>query len=119
MPSTINTIIKHSITIVNLMFSDKTLREIVYPVLKFLLFLFSSIFLFFVLNASIGAIYSEKGGVKYSGNLLPKLIISIFINIITIFLLFLISHLCKVKLTTKTCIWMISIHLFILILSLI
>ncbi|AOM80021.1 hypothetical protein BFS30_24380 [Pedobacter steynii] len=102
------------------MFSDKTLQEFIYPVLKIALFIVSSFILLFALNMFLGTKEEyERLTREYTwSRVFAKGLVFIIIHSIAVLFFFIVGKVCKVLFNKKAYLWLLAIHLFILIISL-
>jgi len=99
------------------MFSDRTLQETLYPILKVSLFIVSSLILLFALNIFLGTKEDYDSIIKEQmwSRIFAKGLVFLVLHSLTLLILYIVSRRCKVTLNTKTYLWLLSIHLVILI----
>lgn len=101
------------------MFSDKTLQEIIYPVLKVSLFIVSSFVLLFVLNMFLGTKEDYDSIIRSHmwSRVFAKGLVFLIIHSVAVLILFIVSKVCRSVIDKKTYTWLLIIHLCILIIS--
>lgn len=115
-----NSITENNITVANqTMFSDKTLQEIIYPVLKVSLFIVSSFVLLFALNMFLGTKEDYDSIIRDHmwSRVFAKGLVFLIIHSVTVLILFIVSKVCRSVIDKKTYTWLLIIHLCILIIS--
>lgn len=94
------------------MLSDKTFQEIIYPVLKVSLFIASSFILLFALNMFLGTKEDYDRIIRDHmwSRVFAKGLVFLIVHSLTLFILFIISKVCRIVINRKTYLWLLIIY---------